>query len=1354
MKTALSSFFLSLLFLASPAIAQESDPAPDPSVESFFDIFSRVEVTDENCGRCEVLEMEMAALEMRIGSVSLDLLGTESAIGMADDLIPQFEDLAKDLEKQIEEMKNPKNFIESDGRRYDSSDNAALERRNANLWKSYKAGRLTAEEYMEEIGKSFDDPEVAEDLKMLKEIILQDLGERLADIQKSLEEIKKVREDAVEKAELLKEELATLREKLAKLREQLEDCLKRCPKEEINIPEEYGIGQAERGIFDDLFDFFDDLFGDDSSEDDPFAGLDDFLDGLGGGGDIPTEMLPLDLRGTNPVTVDSFFDVFFDIELPPITCHLCDPLRAEYDEFQNELNDLRAQKAEADRKFTNGLRDLTAARDAKNAAERALDALNNPRSSAESEGRRMDSTDQAAMRVRNARLWASYKSGDLSAQELSDEWGKPFDDADVQNELEKIKEDMREELQEAIRDAEDAIDRVNEEITASSEESIGLAGRIGGMEVILESILKRIEECEKRCHEQDEDEFMEEGFGEYIFPPEAGVGTPLSGDANAEEIKVPQECVSPAVPMSRCQATCIAQCTKSGVRAWQEGNTVFIEDCGICPPPQIDLCPTGTFFEKSECESANSCECEETAKSSGGAACYGCKKKEQKFGCAIPVIGGWLCDDTEEKVDDGSNGTGVLCNWLGLFCEEKKTSDITIGYALDCFEGKMDASLCMSLDGNQDGMVNAMDLNDWDLTLTGPTGLLIPLDINGMDGNDTLTPGDLGAFGACLNGGPCPGFGFSPPPGFGDLPPDPFIGLTGGDFGLLLNGPGGNDILLGDPVPDPFVGMDGIPGFDPALQPPVPDGFFGPGSDPFAGGPPVFFGPGGENIFPGNPPSPPAATSENEIVQELVRQALSRLPKLKECEKYVVTVLRQRIGNVTRYTVRVVRTKDEKCTCAPGQFYGLDACYEGCPGGKEEGLCAAVAVGSNCYECRQRPVSEDGCQTDADCDDHDDCTQDSCNEKGECTNAEIEGCREDLVGEECPEISYGEGKEGESACKEVCQGKCTQIAVGPTERLCWMCSDPSVEHRTCEMIGYFTKREDCQRTCNGSCIGGEKDNRNCYECVPSKASQTCDAPTMEVRLCEETCEEPEKGKCEKSYTRKDGVSCYSCKTATQTTEQCPSGSSANCSSTCDGTCETVKTLSDGTKCSQCKITQTTPQCPQGHARTENECPSGSRAVPDGQGCYECVVMNCPSGTSKDECPSSCSGGCDVAAEEGGTKCYRCKQSCEDLCAGQNYSRVGKDWSDHIQSYLNGYTCVSGASISLQTATVGDCTCSNQPTVTIDSTVPVCAGTPCGDVACGQSTSCSVGENTTATVSCNWGGWKKIDMNKFQPIVGQ
>ncbi len=74
-------------------------------------------------------------------------------------------------------------------------------------------------------------------------------------------------------------------------------------------------------------------------------------------------------------------------------------------------------------------------------------------------------------------------------------------------------------------------------------------------------------------------------------------------------------------------------------------------------------------------------------------------------------------------------------------------------------------------------------------------------------------------------------------------------------------------------------------------------------------------------------------------------------------------------------------------------------------------------------------------------------------------------------------------------------------------------------------------------------------------------------------------------------------------------------------------------------------------------------------------------------------------------------------------------------------------------MTIQQATVGDCSCyaTSAPAITFNTTPPVCSGTVCGDVTCGESTSCPVDEGT-ATVSCNWSGWQKEDQYKYVPLL--
>jgi hypothetical protein len=353
----------------------------------------------------------------------------------------------------------------------------------------------------------------------------------------------------------------------------------------------------------------------------------------------------------------------------------------------------------------------------------------------------------------------------------------------------------------------------------------------------------------------------------------------------------------------------------------------------------------------------------------------------------------------------------------------------------------------------------------------------------------------------------------------------------------------------------------------------------------------------------------------------------------------------------------------------------------------------------------------------------------------------------------------------QSTCDRGCPRICELTYTRADGRGCYTCPTKSEE---CEAP--TLPMEDCRKTCSGTC-------ENSYtlssgtECVTCKENLVapryeCDGSTTTFDECLFSCRENDSESCEKVYMRPDGVDCYECKKQPTTTvpAQCPNGTSelAACEDFCTedgGECKKASTRSDGVSCYRCEdkpVTTPPPSCPANSASLhdcQEMCPEDGSCTPISGECYRCDVLTCPNGTTKNECPSSCPNGCDVAAQQGDTTCYKCKQSCEDVCAGQGYAQVGIDWSNYIQSYISEYTCVSGASIGIQQATIGSCVCSNQPSITMNTTVPICKGTPCGDVTCGSSTSCPV-EGGTVTVNCNWSGWQKVDVNQFKPVIGQ
>ncbi len=1249
-------------------LSLEAQKPPQPDVDSFFDIFTELSsVSDAQCDPCKVLAQEIADMQMRIDGLNNELSFIDSALNMVDDAIQAGVEEMEDMEKQLEEIKNPKNFIESDGRRYDSSDNAALRRRNANLWKAYKGGRMTAQEYSDEVGKPFDDPEVAKDLEMLKEIIKDELQDSIDTMNRAIDKAKEARSDLNKQGQELTEKLDALMAELEKLKEQLKDCNKRCKEETVNIPEDYGIGQDEQSLWEKATSLFNNLFGNNFEIVNPFAGLQEFLNGLEGNGDgsggIPTEMVSLDLMG-GPSQVDSFFDVFFDIDLPPVVCHLCDPIREQIEETQNSLNDLQREQALLDAEVKQAYNDLAVARDAKSQAENALDAINNPRSSAESNGRRMDSSDQAAMRARNSRLWGDYKSGDLSAQELEAEWSKPFDDPSVKRELDAIKQKMKDDLQDIIDAAQKAIDNLNDKITKNNDRLIDLAGSIAAHRAVMEFLRRDLAECEKKCRLQPDAPSIDlTGWDAFIFPRQIDEGGAASSQASssADDEEDPHEL--------------------------GDGESIL-----------------------------------------GGS--------DQGFLCRTT---GLFCDEMKEDNKVAvSEGDGFLCDWFGIFCPK----GMMIGGLVDCVEGKGNIESCnRDFDADGNGVVDAADLQDFKISLQGPNGYSVPLQIQGMDGNDQLSVDDLRLFGGCLqNGGQsCSGLDVGNPPDnlFGTLPPSDILGLRPNDMGLhMING---NDTLLGDPITPNFFGNDGGLFDGGPNPPPLPPDFFGPGSDPF-GGNLQLLGPGGDAI-PNPPPVPPS--TEQQVVQRLIDEVKARLKNepLGPCEKFVMTIIRQRIGNTTRYIARVTKVRDDA-------------------------------------KCPPTSSESSGCQSDADCDDGDECTADRCDvETRECTHSEIKGCRDDEE-IECPDFSYT----SRASCSEVCtQGECQPQGIGNKE--CWFCADKRLQCPS----GQVDTKSICDLSCSASegiCVLDSKSG--CYACrqptgVRSSSSLPrttvqCDSPTMPEADCKRSCS----GTCSESYQDlASGLRCFTCRPSTVPASSTPSASlkcdppsetESECRKDCFGTCNKTYTRSDGVKCFECvpeaavssassssSRPQTGPTCPSGTTSDIGTCES--QCGPQGgtcsaqNGCYSCTVVSCPSGTYKNECPGSCSNGCDIAAQQSGVTCYKCKQDCETVCAQNNYGGPNTDHSNAILAELQGYSCVSGASVSIQTATIGSCSCVGNYSITVNQIPPVCKGTACGDVVCGGSASCPGGPNETITVRCNWGGWEKIQKHQFRPILG-
>lgn len=1295
------------------------------AAESFFDIFTDISLEDTTCSPCAAIEDDSAFTKALIDEREKDLQELDMQMEQLERDMEEVSEAMQAAEESLQEFVNPQSYVESEGRRYDSADHTAMQRRSANLWSAYTAGDMTAQEYSDAVSKPFDDPSIQTELSKLKKEIQKEMEERIKNLKKQKEDTAKKLSELDELGREMTDELDALHMELLNLQSALEECEKQCKEGTELDPTAFGVEQSSRGFF----GWISDLFEKPTSS---FPGMDAFISGLGPTDIVPIEMVELQLQSVQPITV-----------IPPSKCHMCDPLandiaqkEAQISNYQNQLSLFQEQAIKISASIVSAEYLLDETR-------QKLEQLLNPPSFVESEGRRYDSSTHAAMQVRNARLWAEYKSGKLSSSQLEAEWSKPFDDPGVAKELEKITQQMQKELNTAIETLKETIETLRTQRSTLEVKITDTQQNIGDAQVQLAGMRKAYELCVQQCSEVDDaidfiDGLLKDG-SPWVSLSEAlctGKDQYETGSACSDVCyknvpageqhlchRAPEaqcwSCLScpkgADYSLKTCEATCNGTCNDIGNGCFQcesaceaQGKYDTGSACSdVCynnvPAGEQHLChrateaecwsclscPKGSSYSMKSCESTCDGTCNDV-----GNGCFQCESTEQEDNISNE-------DDVDESIS-----RGIFCDWFGVFCPKQefmlKDTDIPI---------------------------------DPQFFLKGPAGSEFPLTINGLDGNDTLDPEDVQGLSNCISGAPqnCVGLDFGVP-GDDILFGDDLLNSGPGDFQVGLRGQDGRDVLFGDPVGDDFINVGGGStdllhgGPDDLLGDPSNDRLFGP-SDDIIGGPPGIdiFGHGGDETVP-----PPPSSSEPSVandararqVAQAAVQAYLRQNPLGPCEKLVVQVSRVRIGNRVRYTVKITRVFDEAL----------------CPVETED----------------DEDDIDLGCQFDEDCNDGDECTQDRCDRNtNECSNEFIEGCGDPVcgngvkeVGEDCEQGIINDCDQGQQCNAESCT--CETIPV------------PTSSH-TCPDLSYPT-----EAACKGECSMGECEYRQfddyfCFFCAPkdlpppsssSRSSQKsveeqCDSPTMKKSDCNRTCD----GTCDKAYSTISGMECFEC-VQTEPVPACGDGR-IDPGEECDlNGCDVGQRCAPDCTCQQDE--DALPSCPSGSTDSkstcDSQCSSQGGVCIEEDGCYSCVVVNCPDGTYKNECPSNCSNGCEVVGSQHGVSCYQCTQSCEDVCAQNGYGGPGTDHSDAILSELNGYSCVSGANISIQTATIGSCSCIGEYSLSVDQTPPVCSGTPCGDVQCGSSASCADGD-TQITVNCNWGGWEKIGKEQFRPKLG-
>ena len=1293
-----------------PPFGEISPPLPDTSqFESFFGIFSQINIPElTECNPCDVLKAELEAAQEEAAELEDAFRDVYSSLHEASQEHVRLERSLREAEHLLSDLTDPRSWAESGGKRIDTSDLRVMETYNAELWESYKSGLITSNDYQQRLTQGL----TGEEREGRRQEMIKNIRKQVKDLKGQLKETKEKEQGFSEQADALEELFTAVRERTEDLLRKLEECLKRCTEEQVNVIDDFGMGQAEgpnllERLFGWIVGYEPEPPADTPADDLGFPPLDVPL---------PSALFPPGFLDSLSIPPSSGFSP--EIVLPPFPlvlpeCAECDELLQMIQEMEDELEAVVEDLDTLNDELLEALLDEHNAERRRDEAQKRLEAFTNPRSSAQSGGRSITSADLEVMRDYNRSLWQQYRSGDLTAQELEQKWEEGLPDAEREQMKEQQKQELEQELADAQKELEEASARVKNLLQLFNET----------LEVVndlleeLQELEEEYDECIQECTEEKEIKLG--GFGVFLSLPDG---------------------------------------LQDGSESGAGGTVTFGDGVVIQPGQPIDV---NDLLKKSD----------QFDPQTGELDLGGIKFEFDDQNYLVPSGGE---ADVSLGLPEEREDKGFFCGTFGLFCPKaEELPPLAFGDFVGCVvSGSQDPS-CTPFDANEDGAVDLADAGMFHPFLQGPGSMEIDLNIHGMDGNDAVSVPDLQLFGDCLRGAPgtCDGLGVTLRGGGGEDTP---FGV--GDFGLGLSGGPGNDILFSDPLDN----LIGVQGNDNLAGGPFPPDFFGPGSGPLDDF--HLFGPGGEPIPVPQLPVPGQMQNfggclDGSLTNGVCQEVPILRVDLQPGEKLQCSVTVIRVGN-KRIIIVKCRKVREGVQCPREQYPTADTCRNACPRGQEcvlneqtkcftcmpavpacpdlayteqsvcqrecmQGQCQARNVeGAQCYFCV--PVEyPDDCVGNGLFNDTTSCLLEC--ESQSCVVTD-DGCvqclpldHEDFAA--CPDgqwTSY-------SQCNASCPNGSCKFASRLGDNSCFVCGQcPS---------GTYYNPQDCMNACNGvECvlsnsakIHGEK---GCYECKPvtTPQPQQCDAPTKTEAQCQSSCN----GTCVKSYTRDDGVKCYEC--VPSQTPSCPDDAVSSCSECPSGSeCYTEN------DCIFCRAVDPGPTCPSGTTGDRSVCeaqcaPRGGTCVLENS-CYSCIVFNCPSGTYKNECPGSCANGCTVVGEQGGVKCYQCKQSCEDVCAGLGLE-VAKDYTSYILGELNGYTCVSGANISVQRATSGDCECLSVPQITVDTTPPVCRGTPCGDVACGSQQSCSGGENTTITVTCNWGGWEKIDEFRFRPIVGQ
>lgn len=187
----------------------------------------------QKCPICDPIRKQIEQLNENIKNKEQEIPGLENAAADAEKKFNDANKKLKDAQQRLNDFRNPRSWVESDGRRVTSSDLEVQRQLSIDNWNAYQRGEQSAQQTMDNWNKQ-SDPATHEAAKKRAEERLQ---KDVETAQQAVKQAEQALSNAKQALSVAKQQLENMKKELERLKKELEECLKKCKTYALQIAE-------------------------------------------------------------------------------------------------------------------------------------------------------------------------------------------------------------------------------------------------------------------------------------------------------------------------------------------------------------------------------------------------------------------------------------------------------------------------------------------------------------------------------------------------------------------------------------------------------------------------------------------------------------------------------------------------------------------------------------------------------------------------------------------------------------------------------------------------------------------------------------------------------------------------------------------------------------------------------------------------------------------------------------------------------------------------------------------------------------------------------------------------------------